>query len=99
MSVHEKYMRQCFSLAKKAIGQTSPNPYVGSVIVKDDKVIAKGFHKKSGTAHAELDAIQNKTQDLVGSTLYCNLEPCCHTNKKNVFRCRDISRGQVSQHF
>ena len=82
MSVHEKYMRQCFSLAKKAIGQTSPNPYVGSVIVKDDKVIAKGFHKKSGTAHAELDAIQNKTQDLVGSTLYCNLEPCCHTNKK-----------------
>jgi diaminohydroxyphosphoribosylaminopyrimidine deaminase/5-amino-6-(5-phosphoribosylamino)uracil reductase len=76
------YIQECIRLSKEALGNTSPNPYVGSVIVKDDKVIARGFHKKSGTAHAELDAIQNATESLKGATLYCNLEPCCHTNKK-----------------
>jgi diaminohydroxyphosphoribosylaminopyrimidine deaminase/5-amino-6-(5-phosphoribosylamino)uracil reductase len=79
---HEFYMQKCFDLAKKALGNTTPNPYVGSVIIKDDKIIAEGFHKKSGMPHAELDAIQNATTNLEGSTLYCNLEPCCHTNKK-----------------
>lgn len=76
------YIQECFNLAKSALGDTSPNPYVGSVIVKNDKIIAQGFHHKSGTAHAELDAIQNANESLIGATLYCNLEPCCHTNKK-----------------
>jgi diaminohydroxyphosphoribosylaminopyrimidine deaminase/5-amino-6-(5-phosphoribosylamino)uracil reductase len=75
-------MQECFTLAKKALGSTTPNPYVGSVIVKNDHIISRGFHIKSGMPHAELDAIQNATEDLTGSTLYCNLEPCCHTNKK-----------------
>lgn len=65
-----------------AVGEVSPNPYVGAVIVKDGKIIATGYHKGSGHAHAELDAINNAKESLVGSTIYSNLEPCCHTNKK-----------------
>jgi len=74
-------MNVCLELANLAKGKVSPNPLVGSVIVKNKKIIGKGYHKKSGTAHAELDAINNSTEDLEGATLYCNLEPCCHTNK------------------
>lgn len=79
---HESYMRECFLLAKKALGQTSPNPLVGCVIVKDDKIIARGYHRKAGLAHAEVDAFNNATESVVGATLYSNLEPCCHENKK-----------------
>ena len=80
--LNEKYIKDCFHLAKLGLGKTSPNPYVGSVIVKNGEVISQGFHRKSGDAHAEIDAINNATSDLAGSTLYCNLEPCCHFNKK-----------------
>lgn len=79
---HEYYMRQCFSLAKKAIGKTSPNPYVGSIIVKNNQVISHGFHERSGLPHAEANAINNATVELTNATLYCNLEPCCHLEKK-----------------
>ncbi len=80
--VHETYMKQCFDLALKALGDVSPNPLVGCVIVKGDQVIAKGYHHKAGLDHAEVDAFNNATSSVVGATLYCNLEPCCHTNKK-----------------
>ncbi|MBK9099277.1 MAG: bifunctional diaminohydroxyphosphoribosylaminopyrimidine deaminase/5-amino-6-(5-phosphoribosylamino)uracil reductase RibD [bacterium] len=76
------YLKKCFSLARKAQGSVSPNPLVGAVLVKNGKVIGKGWHKKYGIAHAEVNAIQNATEDIAGSTLYCNLEPCCHTNKQ-----------------
>lgn len=79
---HEHYIQKCFDLAKFYAGRTSPNPLVGAVIIKDNKIIATGAHKKSGSAHAELDAIENASENLEGATLYCNLEPCCHTNKK-----------------
>ncbi len=78
----EFYIKQCFALAKKGIGNVSPNPLVGCVIVKKGKIVSKGYHKKFGQAHAEANAIVNAKQNLSGSTLYCNLEPCCHTNKK-----------------
>ncbi len=78
----EKYILRCFELAKKAIGKTSPNPYVGAVLVKDDKIIGEGFHQKSGLAHAEVEAFSHSQTSNSGATLYCNLEPCCHTNKK-----------------
>lgn len=80
--IHEQYMQECFDLALKAKGFTSPNPLVGCVIVKDAKIIARGYHKKAGLDHAELDAIKQADQSLEGTTLYCNLEPCCHTNKR-----------------
>jgi len=76
------FLRQCFKLAKKGKGLVSPNPLVGALLVKDGKVIGRGYHKKYGSAHAEINAIANAVKDVDGSTLYCNLEPCCHTNKQ-----------------
>lgn len=64
------------------LGTTWPNPLVGAVIVKDGRVIAEGYHRKSGEAHAEADALNNATESVNGATIYVNLEPCCHTNKK-----------------
>ena len=81
-SLHEKYIRWCFELALKGEGNVFPNPLVGAVIVKEGKVISEGYHKKIGEDHAEADAIKNAGQDLSGTTLYCNLEPCCHINKQ-----------------
>jgi diaminohydroxyphosphoribosylaminopyrimidine deaminase/5-amino-6-(5-phosphoribosylamino)uracil reductase len=75
-------LRQCFELAKKGIGKVSPNPLVGSILVKNGNVIGEGWHKKIGKEHAEVNAVKNATEDVSGSSLYCNLEPCCHTNKK-----------------
>ena len=80
--MHNDFMQECFKLALKGKGDVSPNPLVGSVIVKNNKIISRGYHKRAGSAHAELDAINNATEDISGSTLYCNLEPCCHTNKR-----------------
>ncbi|MDZ7624349.1 MAG: bifunctional diaminohydroxyphosphoribosylaminopyrimidine deaminase/5-amino-6-(5-phosphoribosylamino)uracil reductase RibD [Ignavibacteriaceae bacterium] len=78
----KKYIEQCFKLARKGKGKVSPNPLVGALLVKNGKVIGKGYHKKFGEAHAEVDAIKNATENVAGATLYCNLEPCCHTNKQ-----------------
>ena len=81
--VHKRYMQLALELAKKAEGKTSPNPLVGAVIVKNGKIIGKGFHEKAGKPHAEINAI-NSVKDkrqLKGSTLYVNLEPCCHYGK------------------
>ena len=79
---YSKNIRSCFKLSQKGKGSVSPNPLVGSVIVKNGKVIGRGYHKKYGAAHAEVNAIKNATENVAGSTLYCNLEPCCHTNKQ-----------------
>lgn len=75
-------MSRCFELAKKGTGTVAPNPLVGSVIIKDGKILSEGFHERPGMPHAELDAIQKANEDLRGATIYCNLEPCCHTNKR-----------------
>ncbi|MEM4137151.1 MAG: bifunctional diaminohydroxyphosphoribosylaminopyrimidine deaminase/5-amino-6-(5-phosphoribosylamino)uracil reductase RibD [Candidatus Anstonellaceae archaeon] len=78
-----QYIRQTFALAKKA--NPYPNPKVGAIIVKNGKIIGKGYHKKAGLAHAEVEAInsvkkkyRNYKKILEGSTLYVNLEPCNH---------------------
>ncbi len=73
------YMRQAIELARKGIGFTSPNPLVGSVIVRDGRIIGQGYHGRYGDKHAEVEAIENAGVPVEGATLYCNLEPCCHT--------------------
>ena len=78
----EVYLKRCFALASKGAGSVSPNPMVGAVLVKNGKVIGEGYHKKYGAAHAEVDAMNNSTEGTRNATLYSNLEPCCHTNKK-----------------
>ncbi|MCK9615892.1 MAG: bifunctional diaminohydroxyphosphoribosylaminopyrimidine deaminase/5-amino-6-(5-phosphoribosylamino)uracil reductase RibD [Candidatus Omnitrophica bacterium] len=75
------FLEKTFKLAKNAEGCTSPNPLVGAVIVKNNKEISCGFHKKSGNLHAEIEAINNAKVSLRGATLYVNLEPCCHFGK------------------
>lgn len=82
MKTHELFMRQALELASLGTGTVSPNPLVGAVIVSRDRVISSGFHKAPGLPHAEAMAINEASESLEGATLYCNLEPCCHTNKR-----------------
>ena len=78
-----KYMKKCFSLAKKGKGKVSPNPLVGCVVLnKKGEVISTGYHKKYGENHAERDALSKiKIGEAEGGTLYVNLEPCSHQGK------------------
>lgn len=77
----KKYMKKCFELAKKGGLNVLPNPMVGALIVKDEKIISTGFHKKIGEFHAERNAILNCGENPEGGTLYVNLEPCSHFGK------------------
>jgi len=72
------YMRMAIRLARKGIGKTNPNPMVGAVIVRNGKIIGRGYHKKCGDYHAEINAINNVKGSIRGSTIYINLEPCSH---------------------
>ena len=85
MSKHtldEKYMGMALRLAEKARGRTSPNPMVGAVVVKNGKVIGRGYHRKAGEPHAEAIALAKAGKAAKGATLYVTLEPCSHTNKR-----------------
>ena len=72
-----KIMKKVLALALKGEGSTSPNPMVGAIIVKNNKIISEGFHKKAGLPHAEAEAIDNAKTSLKGARLFVNLEPCC----------------------
>jgi diaminohydroxyphosphoribosylaminopyrimidine deaminase/5-amino-6-(5-phosphoribosylamino)uracil reductase len=77
-----EFIRECLLLAKRGAGKVSPNPLVGAVLLKNGRVISKGYHKKYGGPHAEVNAIVYSKENTADATLYCNLEPCCHTNKQ-----------------
>ena len=77
----QNYMLQAIQLAKQAEGWTNPNPMVGAVIVKNGRIIGKGYHKKCGELHAERNAIASLTESAEGATIYVTLEPCCHYGK------------------
>lgn len=81
----EFYIKRCIELAQKALGNTYPNPLVGSVIVHNGRIIGEGFHKKAGEPHAEINAINSiKDEDkhlIPKSTIYVSLEPCAHFGK------------------
>ena len=78
----EKYMHMALRLAEKARGRTSPNPLVGAVVVKNGKVVGRGYHRKAGEPHAEVIALGKAGTAATGATLYVTLEPCSHTNKR-----------------
>jgi diaminohydroxyphosphoribosylaminopyrimidine deaminase/5-amino-6-(5-phosphoribosylamino)uracil reductase len=78
----EQYMKLTINLAKRGIGKTSPNPLVGAVVVKNDQIIGKGYHKKYGEPHAEVNALIACKDKAKNAILYVNLEPCCHHGKK-----------------
>ena len=75
------YMRLALREAKKGIGRTSPNPSVGAVVVKNNKVVGKGYHKRAGTPHAEIHALREAGKRAKDATLYVTLEPCNHTGR------------------
>jgi diaminohydroxyphosphoribosylaminopyrimidine deaminase/5-amino-6-(5-phosphoribosylamino)uracil reductase len=75
------YMRLALKLAARGRGYASPNPMVGAVVVKNDRIIGQGFHECCGENHAEVNAILHATQGVQGATLYVTLEPCCHHGK------------------
>ena len=77
----DKYLSLALSLAKKA--NPSPNPRVGAVVVKDNKIIGQGYHKSAGEGHAEITAINSvkNKNELKDATLYATLEPCSHYGK------------------
>ena len=81
----KKHMSAALKLAVRARGMTSPNPLVGAVLVKNGRVIGRGYHKKAGLPHAEIEAFEDARRNkkkITGSTLYVTLEPCCHTGKR-----------------
>ncbi|MXY58555.1 MAG: bifunctional diaminohydroxyphosphoribosylaminopyrimidine deaminase/5-amino-6-(5-phosphoribosylamino)uracil reductase RibD [Gammaproteobacteria bacterium] len=73
------FLRRAVELAERGLHSTTPNPRVGCVIVRDGRVIGRGWHVRSGEAHAEVNAIADAGNDVEGATVYVSLEPCCHT--------------------
>ncbi|MBN1951562.1 MAG: bifunctional diaminohydroxyphosphoribosylaminopyrimidine deaminase/5-amino-6-(5-phosphoribosylamino)uracil reductase RibD [Bacteroidales bacterium] len=80
---HKIFMHRCLELARNGFGNVAPNPMVGAVIVREGKIIAEGYHRKYGQAHAEVNAIRCIANEeiLKESILYVNLEPCAHSGK------------------
>lgn len=85
----EFYMQRCLELAEQGMGNVSPNPMVGCVIVHEGKIIGEGFHQQIGQAHAEVNAINDVFEKygeaapalLKNATVYVSLEPCAHFGK------------------
>src|SRR5574341_669077 len=73
-----KFMQRALNLAKKGLGNTSPNPMVGAVVVKNGKILGTGYHRKAGEEHAELIVLKEVREKAKSATLYVNLEPCSH---------------------
>lgn len=73
-----EYLKLALRLAKKGLGRTYPNPMVGAVLVKNGKIVSRGYHRKAGLPHAEIEALRIAGTRAKGSTLYINLEPCDH---------------------
>ena len=77
----EKLMREAFKLSEKGLGYTSPNPPVGAIIYKDGDVISRGYHRRAGAPHAEIEAINKADGKTRNSTIITTLEPCSHHGK------------------
>jgi len=75
------YMKQALSLAKLALGQVSPNPAVGAIIVKDGEVVGQGYTQPPGSSHAEIIALNQAGEKSRGGVMYVTLEPCCHQGR------------------
>ena len=75
------YMRQALTLARRGCGWVSPNPMVGAVLVRDGRVVGRGWHQRFGEAHAEVHALADAGAAARGATMYVNLEPCSHQGK------------------
>jgi len=75
------FMRLALAEAEKGLGRTAPNPCVGAVVVREDQVVGRGYHRRAGTPHAEVNAIRDAGTACRGATIYVTLEPCNHTGR------------------
>lgn len=78
----EYYMKLALELAKKGGGMVNPNPQVGAIIVKNDKIIGEGYHEQYGQAHAERSALSSCIESPQGADMYVTLEPCAHQGRQ-----------------
>lgn len=76
-----EFMQLALRLARKGRGKTSPNPMVGAVIVRNEKIVGEGYHRAAGKEHAEISALRKAASRARGATLFVSLEPCCHTGR------------------
>ncbi|MBF7096720.1 bifunctional diaminohydroxyphosphoribosylaminopyrimidine deaminase/5-amino-6-(5-phosphoribosylamino)uracil reductase RibD [Alkalibacter mobilis] len=79
--MNRDFMKRALEIAALGVGKVNPNPLVGAVIVKDDKIIGEGYHQVFGGNHAEINAIASANGSLAGSSMYVTLEPCSHYGK------------------
>ena len=77
----QHWMHRALELARKGLGHVEPNPMVGCVLVKDQQLVASGWHQQFGGPHAEIHALQEAGSQATGCTLYVTLEPCSHQGK------------------
>ena len=87
------YLKSALDLARQGISAVSPNPLVGAVLVREDEVVGQGFHTYAGKRHAEVIALDEAGDRAQGSTLYINLEPCCHQGRTGPCTDRLIAAG------
>ena len=89
-------LQRAFSLAERGRGQTSPNPLVGAVVAAPDgTILGEGYHHRAGTPHAEVHALDASGERSRGATLYCTLEPCCHTGRTGPCAERIVAAGVI----
>jgi len=93
------YMEQALSLARLALGQVSPNPAVGAVVVKNDVVVGQGYTQPIGSWHAEVVALKQANEKAREGTLYVTLEPCCHYGRTPPCTQAIIAAGIIEVHL
>src|SRR4029079_17836128 len=77
----ERWMAQALALARRGLGETSPNPMVGCLLVKGGRVVGAGWHRRAGGPHAETHALRTAGSAARGATAYVTLEPCAHPGR------------------
>jgi len=93
------YMGQALSLARLALGQASPNPAVGAVVVKEGVVVGQGYTQPPGSHHAEVLALKQAGEAARGGVMYVTLEPCCHYGRTPPCARAIISAGVSEVHM
>lgn len=84
MKGEERFIQTALRLARKGVGRVEPNPAVGCVIVREGRIIGRGYHRRFGGPHAEIEALRDcaaRGNDPAGATMFVTLEPCCHHGK------------------
>ncbi|MDQ7066324.1 MAG: bifunctional diaminohydroxyphosphoribosylaminopyrimidine deaminase/5-amino-6-(5-phosphoribosylamino)uracil reductase RibD [candidate division KSB1 bacterium] len=87
------FMRYALRLARRGAGRVSPNPMVGALVVKDGRIIGRGYHRQFGGPHAEVFALEEAGKAAKGATLFVTLEPCCHYGKTSPCTDKIIAAG------